>query len=76
VYRNSVDALRNLLSVEHSTSEVNQISAKIWSMQNAIAYCVVQVSFANGEEYASRNMEESEELCKAARERSELLCLH
>jgi hypothetical protein len=77
VYRNSVDASRNLLSVEHSTSEVNQISAKSGSMQNGIAYCVVQVSFANGEEYRIEDYGgEAEELCKAARERSALLCLH
>lgn len=77
MYRNSVDALRNLLSDEHRTSEVNQISARSWGMQNGIAYCVVQVSFANGEEYRIEDYgEAAEELCKAARERSALLCLH
>lgn len=46
-------------------------------MQNGIAYCVVQISFANGEEYCIEDYgEAAEELCKAARERSALLCLH
>ena len=52
MYRNRVDALWNLLSVEHRNSEVNQIIAKSGSMQNGIAYCVVQISFADGEVYA------------------------
>lgn len=77
MYRNSVDALRNLLSDEHRTSEVNQISAKSGGMQNGIPYCVVQISFANGEEYRIEDYGEAAgELCKAARERSALLCLH
>ena len=46
-------------------------------MQNGIAYCVVQISFANGEEDCIEDYgEAAEELCKAARERSALLCLH
>lgn len=46
-------------------------------MQNGIPYCVVQISFANGEEYRIEDYGEAAgELCKAARERSALLCLH
>ncbi len=72
-----MDALRHLLSGEHRTSDVSQINAKSGSMQNGIAYCVVQISFANGEEYCIEDYGEApEELCKAARERSALLCLH
>ena len=48
MYRNSVDALWNLLSVEHRNSEVNQISAKSGSMQNGIAYCSCRFRLPTG----------------------------
>jgi len=72
VYRNSVDAFRQLLS-----PTVSQISAKSGCMQNGITYCVVQVTFANGEEYRIEAYdEEADELYRIAREQSALLCLH
>jgi len=46
-------------------------------MQNGIAHCVVQVTLANGEEYRIEDYgEQAEELYKAAKEHSALLCLH
>lgn len=72
MYRNSVDAFRHLLS-----PAVSQISAKSGHMQNGIEHCVVQVTFASGEEYRIEAYgEEAEELCKAAREYSDLLLVH
>jgi len=46
LYRNSIDAFQHLLS-----PAVSQISAKSGRMQNGIAYCIVQVLFATGDEY-------------------------
>lgn len=71
-----MDALRHLLSGEHRTSDVSQINAKSGSMQNGIAYCVVQVSFANEEYRIEDYGEVAEELCRVAREHSALLCQH
>lgn len=72
MYRNSVDAFRQLLS-----PTVSRISAKNGRMQNGIAYCTVQVTLANGEEYRIEAYdEEAGELFKAASEHSALLCLH
>jgi len=72
VYRNSIDAFRQLLS-----PAVRQISAKNGRMQNGISYCIVQVLLASGEEYRIEAYdEEADELYKAAEEQSALLCLH
>ncbi|AFU59873.1 hypothetical protein Ngar_c29550 [Candidatus Nitrososphaera gargensis Ga9.2] len=73
VYRNSIDAFQQLLL----SPAVSQISAKSGHMQNGISYCVVQVSFANGDEYRIEAFdEEADELYRVAREQSSLLCLH
>ena len=70
VYRDSLDALRQLLSLT-----VRQISANSGRKQNGIAYCVVQVLLANGEEYRIEAYdEEAAELCKVAEEHSAILC--
>jgi hypothetical protein len=67
-----VDAFRQLLSLT-----VSRISARNGRMQNGIAYCTVQVTLANGEEYRIEAYdEEAGELFKAASEQSALLCLH
>ena len=72
MYRNSVDAFRQLLS-----PTVSHISAKSGRMKNGISYCTVQVMLANGEEYRIEDYgPEAEELCRIAREHSALLCLH
>lgn len=72
MYRDSVDAFRQLLS-----PTVNQISAKSGRMQNGITYCIVQVSFASGKEYRIEAYdEEADELYRVAGEQSALLCLH
>lgn len=72
MYRNSVDALKQLLS-----PSVSQISTKMGSMQNGITYCIVQVLFANGDEYRIEAYdEEANELCMVAKEHSVPLCPH
>lgn len=72
MYRNSIDAFKQLLS-----PTVSQISAKSGRMQNGITYCIVQVLFANGDEYRIEAYdEEADELYRAAGEQSALLCLH
>ncbi len=72
MYRNSIDAFQQLLS-----PTVSRISAKTGLMQNGIAYCIVQVSFANGDEYRIEAYdEEAGELYRIAREQSTLLCIH
>jgi hypothetical protein len=72
VYRNSVDAFKQLLS-----PTVSQISARSGRMRNGITYCTVQVLFANGEEYRIEAYdEEADELYRVAREQSTLLCLY
>jgi hypothetical protein len=71
-YRNSVDAFIKLLS-----PTVNHISARSGCMQNGIAYCVVQVIFASGEECRIEAYdEEAEDLYRIAAEQSALLSLH
>jgi hypothetical protein len=72
VYRNSLDAFQQLLS-----PAVSQISAKAGRMQNGIAYCIVQVLFASGDEYRIEAFdEEADELYRIAREKSSLIYLH
>ncbi len=72
MYRNSLDAFRQLLS-----PTVSQISAKEGRMQNGIEYCIVQVLFANGDEYRIEAYDgEADELYRVAREQSALLCPH
>lgn len=72
MYRNSVDAFKQLLS-----PSVSQISTKIGSMQNGITYCIVQVMFANGDEYRIEAYdEEANELCMVAKEYTVLLYPH
>jgi hypothetical protein len=71
VYRNSLDAFQQLLS-----PAVSQISAKAGRMQNGIAYCIVQILFASGDEYRIEAYdEEAGELYRIAKEQSSLLCL-
>jgi hypothetical protein len=71
VYRNSLDAFQQLLS-----PDVSQISAKAGRMQNGIAYCIVQILFASGDEYRIEAYdEEAGELYRIAEEQSSLLCL-
>lgn len=79
MYRNSVDAFRQLLTskLEGSVSGVSQISSSMGRMQNGIMYCVVQVMCNCGEEYRIEAYGgEAEELYRTAREQSALLCLH
>ena len=72
MYRNSSDALMHLLS-----GSVRKIEARSGSMQNGIAFCAVQVTLASGEEYRIEDYgDEAEKLCRIARERSAILCLH
>ena len=72
MYRNSLDAFQQLLS-----PAVSQISAKSGRMQNGIAYCIVQVLFASGDEYRIEAFdEEADELYRIAREKSSLIYLH
>ena len=72
MYSNSIDAFKQLLS-----PTVSQISAKSGRMQNGIAYCVVQILFANGDEYRIEAYdEEAGELYRVAGEQSALFCLH
>ena len=55
---------------------MNQISAKSGRMENGITYCIVQVLFANGDEYRIEAYdEEADELYRVAGEQSALLCL-
>jgi len=71
VYRNSVDAFQQLLS-----PTVREITAKEGRMKNGIAYCIVQVSLANGDQYRIEAYDdEAIELFKIAREQSTLICL-
>lgn len=71
MYRNSLDAFQQLLS-----PDVSQISAKAGRMQNGIAYCIVQILFASGDEYRIEAYdEEAGELYRIAEEQSSLLCL-
>lgn len=64
MYRNSVDAFLQLLS-----PAVSRISAREGRMQDGIAYCIVQVSLAGGEEYRIEvHGSEAEELCRTAKE--------
>lgn len=79
MYRNSVDAFRQLLSSKQvaSTPGVSQISSSMGRMQNGIMHCVVQIVCNCGEEYLIEAYgEEAEELHRTAREQSTLLCLH
>jgi hypothetical protein len=72
VYRNSIDAFKQLLS-----PTVGQISAKSGRMQNGVTYCIVHVLFANGDEYRIEAYdEEADELYRVAGEQAALLCLH
>ena len=72
MYRNSLDAFQQLLS-----PAVSQIWAKTGRMQNGIAYCIVQVLFASGDEYRIEAFdEEADELYRIAREKSSLIYLH
>ena len=72
MYRDSVDALRHVLS-----PAVSRIDTKSGRMQNGIEYCVVHVQLAGGEEYRIEAYDsEAAELCSAAKEHSAALCLH
>lgn len=73
MYRDSVDAFRQLLL----SADASQIYTKVGCMQNGIAYCIVQVSLVNGQEYLIEAYDkEGEELYNAAKEHSTLFCLH
>jgi hypothetical protein len=72
VYRNSVEAFRQLLS-----PTVSHISTKTGHMQNGIKYCIVKVTFENSDEYQIEAYDkEADALYKIAKEQSSLLCLH
>jgi len=72
LYHNSIEAFQHLLS-----PAVSQISAKSGRMQNGIAYCIVQVLFATGDEYRIEAYdEEADELYRIAKQQSSLVRLH
>jgi hypothetical protein len=77
VYRNSVDALNELLDGHVSESSVDSITPTIGLMKNGIIYCIVQIILSGGEEYRIEAYgEEGEQLWKEAKKQSSLLCLH
>ena len=78
MYRNSVDAFRQLLASKQDSGipGLSQISSSMGRMSNGIVYCVVQVICSCGEEYRIEAYgEEAEELYKTAKEHS-AVCLH
>jgi hypothetical protein len=78
MYRNSVDALNELLGGRVSEGSVDSITPTIGLMKNGIIHCIVQVILSGGEEYRIEAYgEEAEQLWKAASERSSsFLCLY
>jgi hypothetical protein len=76
MYRNSVDALNELLDGHVSEASVDSITPTIGLMKNGVIYCIVQITLSGGEEYRIEAYgEEAEQLWKEAKKQSSL-CLH
>lgn len=77
MYRNSVDALNELLDGRVSEASVDSITPTIGLMKNGVIYCIVQITLSGGEEYRIEAYgDEAEQLWKEAKKQSSLLCLH